>query len=214
MIFGNCSSPFAVPVDATGFDTTQVVFSNVPVDCALGTPLGGPDSTLSVSGPSSPTGTPFAGSLSFSATGFTINCYDVNAFASSSCTQATALDTHRVQFVPCGKPAGASQVIVSSDLSLPGGRLQVVVNGSSAAYPRPGRSLQMAEAKPGINRIEATVVEGDRAGTWRVELPAGGLKAGSLRVLAGDVVLMTETAALIRLKGAPGERVVITFERE
>ena len=91
------------------------------------------------------------------------------------------------------------------------GRLQVVFNGTSVVYPARGRSLAMAEPRDGENRIEATVVEGGREGTWRIEFAPNAIKAGSLRVITGNTVSVTETAVVVQLKGTAGERVVIGF---
>jgi hypothetical protein len=38
--------------------------------------------------------------------------------------------------------------------------------------------------------------------------------AGSLRVVAGEVSLVTGNVLAFRMKGIPGERIVFTFEKE
>jgi hypothetical protein len=101
---------------------------------------------------------------------------------------------------------------VSSDLDVPGGSGQIVVNGRNAAYARRGRSASVAVTRRGENRVEAQLVEGSGAGSWRFELGgASGREPGSLRVVAGDVALITGDAVVFRLSGRSGERVVFTF---
>ena len=79
------------------------------------------------------------------------------------------------------------------------------------------RELAMVKVKgKGENRVEALVVQGaGQPGTWRLEL--GGttsFRAGSLRIVAGEVALITADAVAFRLTGKPGERVVFTFRTD
>jgi hypothetical protein len=117
------------------------------------------------------------------------------------------------------EPASASasrRIAWATELDLDGGSGQVVVNGEAAAYAARGRSAGAAVGRRGVNRIEAQVVEAaGRPGTWRFELDTtGSLQAGSVRVIAGEVALLTENAVVFRLKGRPGERVVFSFRTE
>jgi hypothetical protein len=99
-----------------------------------------------------------------------------------------------------------------SQLDVPGGRCQIVLNGSEALFPAAGRVPLLARPRSGDNRVEAQLVQAEgRAGLWRFELPAGSTVAGSLRVIAGQVALVTGDAVVFRLNGQPGERVVFTF---
>jgi hypothetical protein len=99
-----------------------------------------------------------------------------------------------------------------SQLDVPGGRGQIVLNGSEALFPAAGRVPLSARPRAGDNRVEAQLVKAEgRAGLWRFELAAGSTVAGSLRVIAGEVALVTGDAVVFRLKGQPGERVVFTF---
>ena len=51
-----------------------------------------------------------------------------------------------------------------------------------------------------------------KPGTWRFEAqPGEAIEAGSLRVLQGDVALLTPTAVVFRLKGEAGERVSFRY---
>jgi hypothetical protein len=89
-----------------------------------------------------------------------------------------------------------------SDLALPGARGQVVVDGAQALFPGSGTETFSAPVGPGAHRFEATLVDGPgRPGTWRFDLSALGVVAGSVRVVAGDVAQ----------KGRAGERVVFGF---
>ena len=53
-----------------------------------------------------------------------------------------------------------------------------------------------------------------KAGLWRLEfLGAQAIAAGSLRVVAGDVVAISGNSITFRLQGRPGERLALTFEK-
>jgi hypothetical protein len=109
-------------------------------------------------------------------------------------------------------PSSSRLVGLQSQLDVSGGSGQIMVNGSSVAFARPGRHGAVATGRRGENRVEALLVEGKGAGTWRFELGGtAGLEAGSLRVIAGDVAAVTGDAIVFRLAGRPGERVVFTF---
>ena len=87
----------------------------------------------------------------------------------------------------------------------------MVLNGMSGAHQGPGRSQGTGEARRGDNRFEATLVEGrGQPGTWRFEF-AGTFQPGSLRVVAGELQLVTAEAIMFRLAGRPGERIVFAF---
>jgi hypothetical protein len=202
-----------IPTDATGSGATQVTFTANEIDCSTSAFLETDDSqTVTGSGPAY--GPIF---LVVSPKNGSDACYKAVAVASNTCGRLTATDTHQfsVNFNLCVilPGPGLRGMTVSSDLALPGGRLQVILNGNAAFYPLAGRSVATAEPREGENRIEATLVGGQGPGTWRFELPAGTVRPGSLRVVSGEATLVTETAVVIRLAGAPGERVLITFVR-
>ncbi len=101
-----------------------------------------------------------------------------------------------------------------SELDIPGGRGQVVLNGSDATFPATGGRVPLAgRPRSGENRVEATLVQATgQPGLWRFELGADqSVTPGSLRVIAGQVGLVTPDALVFRMKGRPGERVVFTF---
>ncbi len=92
----------------------------------------------------------------------------------------------------------------------------MIVNGSTASYPQSGRSYGIAAFVDGQNRVEATLVEGKgKAGLWRLEfLNSQAIAAGSIHVVAGDVVTITESALTFRFNGTTGERIAFTFDKK
>jgi hypothetical protein len=106
-----------------------------------------------------------------------------------------------------------SQTLMS-DLSVPGGRGQLVVN-DAVVFPNAGRQPVAASFKRGVNNVEATLVDARGAGTWRFEIGAvPGLRPETIRVVAGDVVQAGGEALVFRLRGRPGERIVFSFEAQ
>jgi hypothetical protein len=101
----------------------------------------------------------------------------------------------------------------SSDLTIEGGRLQVVVNSASPVFPGKGRSFGTSSLVNGENRIEAVVVaSAGKGGLWRIDFsPAESIAEGSLRVISGEAVLLGASSATFRLSGREGERIVFTF---
>jgi len=101
----------------------------------------------------------------------------------------------------------------SSDLTVEGGRLQVVVNGATPVFPARGRSFGTSSLVNGENRVEAIVVEAaGKAGLWRIDFnPSDSIAEGSLRVVSGEAILLGAASATFRLSGREGERVVFTF---
>jgi hypothetical protein len=103
----------------------------------------------------------------------------------------------------------------TSELTVPGGQAQLVVNGAHAVFAGAGTNPLSVPARPGPNRVEATLVSGDgEGGLWRFSLVAGRVKAGTLRAVAGEPVALGPGMVAFALGGQPGERVVFTFERE
>jgi len=67
----------------------------------------------------------------------------------------------------------------------------------------------------GASVDEAQLVQASGPGTWRFDLSSTrGFVAGSLRVVARQVSLVTGSVLAFRMKGIPGERIVFTFEKE
>ncbi len=115
---------------------------------------------------------------------------------------------------------GARSVAWQSELQLEGGRGQVVVDGTEAVFPDAGLASFASALGPGAHRFEATLVdarsggrrEGGAAGMWRFDLSALRVRAGSLRVVAGEVAQLAADTVAFRLHGRSGERVVFAFE--
>jgi hypothetical protein len=143
-------------------------------------------------------------------------CYQIVGTATNGCGRTATSPRAIVELtVSCfrNQTSKGSAVAWSSDLSLEGGRLQVVVNGILASYPERGRSLATARIRDGENRVEAAVVGGaGKAGRWTMDLSLSeAIQAGSIRVLAGEIESIGGAAVTFKLKGTPGERVVFTF---
>jgi hypothetical protein len=58
--------------------------------------------------------------------------------------------------------------------------------------------------------LEAELLAGRGVGSWRFEI--AGAVPGSLRPVAGAVLLLTADAIAFRLEGKPGERVAFSYE--
>ncbi len=147
--------------------------------------------------------------------------FDVEVRATDTCGNSSAFSVVTIQMTQPGYGGygtpirkQSQHVVFSSDLDIEGGSGQVVVNGQSANSPGRGRSFAMPDVRTGENRVEGTLVNAaGKAGTWRFEFAQNEIAAGSLRVVAGDVVLVTGNAVTFRLRGTPGERVVFTFRK-
>jgi hypothetical protein len=216
--------PPRLPLEATTSDATGVTFCaepTNPINCGFRiiTPI---DVLLPSPPPPGPTvcavgsrsGGSFSATLTLSATG---DCYKVTARATSACGAATSAPSYVADF-GCPRFSGAAigrggMAGWSSDLTVEGGRLQVVVNGSSPAFPGRGLALATTNFIDGENRVEAVLVEAaGKPGQWRIELtPSEAIAAGSLRVISGEAVLLGASSATFRLRGREGERIVFTF---
>jgi len=156
----------------------------------------------------------------------TSKCYDIVATVSNSCGGKSS-GTVSIFDASSGCPPGNGYpyptfrdvrrgVAWESDLSLEGGRLQLVVNGTAVFYPGVGRAYGMGVFVEGTNHVEATLVEGSgKAGQWRFEfLGSQAIAPGSIRVVAGEVVTIAESSVTFHLKGTPGERIAFTFDKK
>jgi Big-like domain-containing protein len=148
--------------------------------------------------------------------------YRIDAVVSDNCGKTSSTSTFFTVSTGCfscfvrgTSRRGGQRIIWTSELSLEG-RGQVVVNGAAAFAPGKGRSFAVSPIGSGENRVEAILVEGSgKPGTWRFELGGGDLVApGSLKVVAGEVALITQNAVTFRLSGTPGERVAFTFQKK
>jgi hypothetical protein len=144
------------------------------------------------------------------------NTIRLTATAVDNCGNEKTSQPVQVQISNCllalEAPAQSSTGTSASELAVPGGRGQVIWNGVESMYPGAGVSALPTSGQRGLNRVEAVLVQGDgRPGTWRFDL--AGVQPGSLRIVAGDVALVGESAVVFRLRGRPGERAVFTFVR-
>ncbi len=99
-----------------------------------------------------------------------------------------------------------------SELDVPGGQGQVVIDGAQAWFPGPGPVAHSASLSAGPHRVEAVLVDaGGEPGLWRFDLTTLGVAPGSLRVVAGEVVQIGPEQVSFQLAGQPGERVVFTL---
>jgi hypothetical protein len=109
----------------------------------------------------------------------------------------------------------AENVPWRSEVRMQKAELQVTANGTSSLVLREGDTSGVLSLAAGENRIEARVVSADgKAGTWRFHLAPGGVVAGTLRVLAGDVALVTDSEVVFQLTGKAGEQFVFTFKKQ
>jgi hypothetical protein len=101
----------------------------------------------------------------------------------------------------------------SIDLDAPGAIGQAVVDGQVVVAASGQRAQQVGRSREGDVVVAATLIKADgKPGTWRFEAqPGESIEPGSLRVLQGDVALLTPTALVFRLKGDAGERVSFTY---
>jgi hypothetical protein len=200
-----CAEPTS-PLNCGG---ARIVFP--PIDVLLPSP---PPPPPTVCGSGSRSGDTFTTTLTLSNSGA---CYKVTAQATSVCGSVTSAPSYVSDFgCPSFSEVAAGQERLSgwsSDLSVEGGRLQVIVNGAAPAFPERGRAFGTASLVNGENRVEAVLVESaGKAGLWRVDLsPAESVVEGSLRVISGEAVLLGASSATFRLSGREGERIVFTF---
>jgi hypothetical protein len=201
-----------VPVSATATGTDRVTFEAIKCGDGCGCCLSN-DSSVAVSG----FGPGYSSTLTVSGFGE----YLIQATARNLCGGSDVTTSQNRIFVDS---FGCSTAFVSvrpqsaawsSDLSVEGGRLQLVVNGAAASFPGRGRAHGVATLVEGENRIEATLVEGaGKAGLWRFDLVNGrAIATESIRVVSGDVVAVSATSVTFRLDGNAGARVVFTFRR-
>jgi len=118
------------------------------------------------------------------------------------------------RFIKCFRSLARTPVAAGwrSELAVPGGRGQVVLDGREAIFAEAGMAGLALAIEPGLHRFEATLVEGaGKSGVWRFDLTGLGLLPGSLRVIAGEVVQVAGDELTFRLKGQSGERIVFSF---
>ncbi len=134
----------------------------------------------------------------------------------AGCGDSAAVATVRIKPMRPSPTGAARRLAWASELDVEGGAGQIIANGQSAVFAGRGRSTAVATGRRGDNRVEAQLVQGSgRPGTWKFELSGtSSFQQGSLRVIAGDVALITSDSITFRLKGTPGERVLFTFKTQ
>jgi non-ribosomal peptide synthetase component E (peptide arylation enzyme) len=129
------------------------------------------------------------------------------------------MDTDKVAsanfvFGSCALSAGPPVSLAwAIDLDAPGAIGQAIVDGQVVVAASGQRAQQVGRSRQGDVVVAATLIKADgKPGTWRFEAQQGeAIEAGSLRVLQGDVALLTPTAVVFRLKGDAGERVSFSY---
>jgi non-ribosomal peptide synthetase component E (peptide arylation enzyme) len=130
------------------------------------------------------------------------------------------MNTNRIagaRFIDFGLCAGSAEPPVNLTwnvtLDVPGAIGQAVVDGQVVVAESGRRAQQMARRREGEAVVAANLVKADgKPGTWRFEAEQGeAIEPGSLRVLQGDVALLTPTAVVFRLKGNAGEQVSFSY---
>jgi hypothetical protein len=101
-----------------------------------------------------------------------------------------------------------AQVTWSSSLELEDGRGRLTLGAEGSVVGR-GRATGVATARTGDNLVDAVLLAGRGTGTWRFEI--AGARPGSLRPVAGAVLLLGAEAIVFRLEGRPGERVAFSY---
>ena len=99
------------------------------------------------------------------------------------------------------------------DLAVPGAIGQAVVDGNLVVAESGRRIQAITRARAGDTVVAASLVRATGSpGTWRFEAPGGeSIEPSSLRVLRGEVALLTPTAVVFRLKGVAGEQVAFSY---
>jgi len=97
----------------------------------------------------------------------------------------------------------------SSSLEIEDGRGRLSFGAEGRVVPR-GRAMGISAPRSGHNLLEAVLLTGRGVGSWRFEI--AGAVPGSLRPVAGEVLLLTADAIVFRLEGKPGERVAFSYE--
>jgi len=107
-------------------------------------------------------------------------------------------------------PVTATPAQWTSRLDAPGAAGNVTVNGASTAgVGRAPATLDIAENAE--VRVSGVLATGSGPGSWRFERQGGAAGRVRLKVLEGQVALVTPEAIVFRLRGQPGERVAFAI---
>jgi hypothetical protein len=88
-----------------------------------------------------------------------------------------------------------------------------VVDGALVVAESGRHAQALARVRDGEAVVAASLVRATgNPGTWRFEAQGGeAIEPSSLRVLRGEVALLTPTAVVFRLKGVTGEQVAFSY---
>lgn len=109
------------------------------------------------------------------------------------------------------QPPQATSAQWTSVLDAPGATGNVTVNdASTAGVGRASAMLAVAEGA-GEVRVQGVLATAFGPGSWRFERQAGAGPAVRVKVLEGQVSLVTPDAIVFRVQGKPGERVAFAI---
>jgi hypothetical protein len=90
----------------------------------------------------------------------------------------------------------------------------VTVNGASAGGVGRAPSMLQVPDQAGDIRVSGVLATGTgQPGTWRFERQGAAAGSARVKVLEGQVALVTPEAIVFRLRGQPGERVAFAIVR-
>jgi hypothetical protein len=99
----------------------------------------------------------------------------------------------------------------TSVLDAPGATGNITVDGAPTAGVGRGAAMLAVREGAGDIRVTGVLATASGPGTWRFERQAGAGPAARLKVLEGQVSLVTPDAVVFRLRGQPGERVAFAI---
>ena len=101
----------------------------------------------------------------------------------------------------------------TSQLDAPGATGNVTVDGAAIAGVGRASAMIAVGEGPGEVRVQGVLATGSGPGSWRFERHAGGGRPVRVKVLEGQVSLVTPDAVVFRVRGKPGERVAFVIVR-
>ena len=96
-------------------------------------------------------------------------------------------------------------------LDAPGATGSVTVDGAATAGVGHASAMIPVAEGAGAVRVQGVLATGTGPGTWRFERQAGPGTPVRVKVLEGQVSLITPDAVVFRLRGQPGERVAFAI---
>jgi hypothetical protein len=99
----------------------------------------------------------------------------------------------------------------TSQLDAPGASGNVTVNGAPIAGVGRAATMIAITEGPGEVRVQGVLATASGPGSWRFERHAGGGPPVRVKVIEGQVALVTPDTVVFRLRGQPGERVAFAI---